>query len=120
MDFALTCQDDACFAAHCMLGFQLPTVIVPGAYPPEVVGGFHQLCLTVHGQIWQCQVRVVWFAAESVAPPFRPAVGLGVVQPPVDFVALWQAASQLISPEMGSALVQSGIGGQHDRFPLPS
>lgn len=120
MDFALTCPDDARFAEHCMLGFQLPTVIVPGGYPPEVVGGFHQLTLTLNQQILVCQVRVVWFAAESVAPPFRPAVGLAVVQPTSTLLAHWQSMSRYASPEMGLALLQSGFGGQHDRFPLPS
>lgn len=120
MEFSLTCLDAPSFHAHCFTGFSVPTLFVPGAFPADVVGGFHHLTVQTQTTQWQCQARIVWFAADSVAPPFCPGVGLGLLEPPAECLADWHAMLQQPSPRLGLALLQSESGGPHDRFPLPS
>lgn len=120
MEFSLIGLDAPRFQAHCLTGFAGPTLFVPGEFPADVVGGFHYLTVQTGTAQWRCQVRIVWYAADSVAPPFGPGVGLGLIDPPAACQADWQAVLQQPSPRVGLALLQSTHGGPNDRFPLPS
>lgn len=120
MEFNLTCLDDESFVAHAFPGFCWPTVVVPGDFSADVVGGFHELTLTINDARWVTQVRVVWYAGPAVAPPFASGVGLALTVTPPDLMIYWRSICQRQTPRTGLALLQSGSGGQHDRFPLPS